>query len=523
MTVTLYNYTGMDNVANKLLSRLCTKVWEGDITTYGAFTPRGGVFRLSNLYQCNYCTFQYDGITYYANVDISTDSKGLYVYTCTTDSLATCFYKGCMNSVQFYKYVSDWTELAPHWSWNLLDLYTYDNRITFQNIKYIEQIEIEPRQGESVNDVWYVMCVLDYDSNQFNREGPSVITYAMNHAAYVDLLEKKISKVTFVPYAAQIRACYVVPSIHITGPQPAVDHITFYRPAEDMGGSTIDLTPNRWDVPSGGRCLNISARSSYSRREKRQIDFDITPNNMWQTQCMHVQDVGDIYFTFADVYMDLFPDTRGVIQRAGYDLTYNFTDGIMTALLRINDVTFPEYSVTARIPYQVSIWCDSYLKDMKSVQYQFMNNALNVGANIANSNYGGAVMSSANGAVSISEAVYQEQKRDALAPTTVMGNASNSMDNALNRSSYLRITSLENNASSVKSLFGQMLFGKFNIYQFDPSGPANGYHMTQVCNLPNNGLPKYIVQEANGRCDAGYIIAPSNPANDPYNDAYSNY
>lgn len=519
MTVTLYNYTGMDNVANKLLSRLCTKVWEGTITTYGAFTPRGGHFVLSNLYQCNYATFQYDGITYYANVDISTDSKGLYVYDCTTDSLATAYYKGCMNSWQYYKYISNWTQAEGYMEMLVYDENTKDQRVSTSTSRLVQTHTILTRPIENPSQYWYCVNILDPWSDGCTKEGPSIRTYAMDKAAFDDFVNDIVAPAANITYLAGIQGCYAVPRREIQGTFAPIATINVFRPTSSGSSGSYEMDSKPWTVPSGSTVYNISARNRYAEHTYNfgSALFNIDSTNLYTTQLVHVQDVGDIHFTFSDV--GNVTNLWAGVSKIGYVISYDFTDGVVTAALKINDDIYWDFTVTARIPYELAIMTDAYLKNMKAVQYQYVNNALNVGANLMSQNVGGAVMSAANGAVSMSQMVYEEQRRDSLTPTNVVGNASNSTDNALGRTSYVQLYSYINNAPTLKSRFGYMYFDVFNPYD-TRSGSGNyfGYFMTQNCTLSANGLPRYVIKEADMRCDAGYIIAPSDPNRDPYTD-----
>lgn len=103
MKVSLYKYTGDADTANKLL-RNCIVIYDKEVVPYGAFNPNGASFRLDVLLDVNYAKFTYNGHDYYGYVDVSTDSKGLYNYSITTDPLTTAWYAGCFNSSNICKY-----------------------------------------------------------------------------------------------------------------------------------------------------------------------------------------------------------------------------------------------------------------------------------------------------------------------------------------------------------------------------------------------------------------------------------
>ena len=142
MKVTLYKFTGDSDTANKLL-RNCTVIYDREVVPYGAFNPNGASFRLDVLYDVNYAKFTYNGHDYYGYVYVSTDSKGLYNYSISTDPLTTAWYAGCFNSSNKVLY-SDYGD-------NLL----FDNRAKYKDGINILNININPLRKE-----YYIILVV---------------------------------------------------------------------------------------------------------------------------------------------------------------------------------------------------------------------------------------------------------------------------------------------------------------------------------------------------------------------------
>lgn len=98
----LYNYTAERWVANKLsVSSMATPVFDSTgISNFNVrksvFTPLRAEFILSALYSANYCSYVFNGITYYGYLTIATEGDGLYLYTVDVDALTTAWYAGCM-------------------------------------------------------------------------------------------------------------------------------------------------------------------------------------------------------------------------------------------------------------------------------------------------------------------------------------------------------------------------------------------------------------------------------------------
>ena len=111
MRVTLYKYIGDSDTANKLL-RDCTVIYNKEVIPYGAFNPNGASFRLDVLHDVNYGKFTYNGHDYYGYVDVSTDSKGIYNYTITTD----CISKTPTGQRIFFRKTFNHNSVRPHLS-----------------------------------------------------------------------------------------------------------------------------------------------------------------------------------------------------------------------------------------------------------------------------------------------------------------------------------------------------------------------------------------------------------------------
>ena len=142
MKVTLYKYTGDSDTANKLLKQ-CTVVYNKEVIPYGAFNPNGASFRLDTLHDVNYAKFTYNSHDYYGYVDVSTDSKGIYNYSITTDPLTTAWYAGCFNVGNKVLY-SDYGD-------NLL----FDNRAKYKDGINILEIGISPLRKD-----YYIILVV---------------------------------------------------------------------------------------------------------------------------------------------------------------------------------------------------------------------------------------------------------------------------------------------------------------------------------------------------------------------------
>lgn len=98
MNITLYKYSNRSLIANKMEDRDLITLFSGNITPYGEFNGQKVSFRLSDLYQANYCKYEFNGKNYYGYVNVDVDSKGLYVYNVVVDALSSCWYNNCFDT-----------------------------------------------------------------------------------------------------------------------------------------------------------------------------------------------------------------------------------------------------------------------------------------------------------------------------------------------------------------------------------------------------------------------------------------
>ena len=98
MNITLYKYSNRSLIANKMEDRELITLFFGNITPYGEFNSQRVSFRLSDLYEANYCKYEFNGKEYYGYVNVDVDSKGLYVYNVVVDALSSCWYNDCFDT-----------------------------------------------------------------------------------------------------------------------------------------------------------------------------------------------------------------------------------------------------------------------------------------------------------------------------------------------------------------------------------------------------------------------------------------
>lgn len=101
MNIRMGVYNGRKNVGPKAID---WKTSPTAVTPYGEFNPVNPQFLLSTLYDVNYGQYYFNGKTYYGYIDVSTLTKGGYIYSFTVDPLTTAWNGGCITGNQFVKY-----------------------------------------------------------------------------------------------------------------------------------------------------------------------------------------------------------------------------------------------------------------------------------------------------------------------------------------------------------------------------------------------------------------------------------
>lgn len=343
MKVTLYRYIGDSDVANKIL-RKCTVVYDKEVIPYGAFNPSGASFRLDTLHDVNYAKFTYNSHDYYGYVDVNTDSKGIYTYSITTDSLTTAWYAGCFNvgNLCLYsdygtgKFFDGRATYSPDLSYEYIQV-----KAPATNFRVILVISRPWQKTESQGDIYnplydiYSMSFVDY----------ARFSHASGNVAY-----EKARNCIFKFFAVPVDEITSLSSRYTK-----VENVELYQPTETKEPST--LCPGglvgyaklentfKIDVPAEGYTYNENWLSTF----RATID---KPINSWRRQNMiklYVEDMGYIAFKYSDV-------AKGAnITSIGYRKSFDFISGLQRATLIVNGEVLKDYfiqsSIANTVPY----------------------------------------------------------------------------------------------------------------------------------------------------------------------------
>lgn len=550
LKVTLYRYTGDSDTANKILKN-CTVVYDKEVIPYGAFNPNGASFRLDTLHDVNYAKFTYNSHDYYGYVDVSTDSKGIYTYTITTDPLTTAWYAGCFNTGNLCKYS---------------DLGTgkfFDERATYSPDLNYEYIQVKA-PSTSFRIILVIARSYGYEGGYGKIYNPLYDVYNMSFYDWNLFAQGSVGK-TYENVRDSIFRVFAIPSDEIS----QVSYSTAFEKVTkvDLYGTSITkvgplkcppspidpVTPDLQNLEDTYRLSTPAEGFTYSESWLPKFTKIIDkPINSWRRQNMiklYVEDMGYISFKYSDV-------AKGVnITSVGYRKSYDFVSGMQRATLVINDIALKDYFIQGNIansvPYFDAEHQQSFnerLTGMLSAGIGLASGiisvapaALTVGSNISNAiaamSASAAQSKLAKGASNeILAGAYRKSARDyanmATANLTDTGttglalgaqNVVNSLSKMNNISQGQGYTINGGNSGSLDLPSRQ---GSFIIWQEAPPhnladieakfgkpdglvrvvGNMTGWVQTEACHLTSNGLAFNIVDQAEQLSDQGFRI-----------------
>lgn len=545
MKVTLYRYIGDSDTANKLLKK-CTVIYDKEVIPYGAFDPSGASFRLDTLHDVNYAKFTYNSHDYYGYVDVSTDSKGIYNYSITTDPLTTAWYAGCFNTgnICVYsdygtgKFFDDRATYSPDLNYEYIQVKT-----PATNFRVVLVISRPWQDSESQGDIYNPL---------FDIYNMSFVDYARFCHASANAAFKDARNCIFKFYAVPVDELTSLSSRYT-----AVTSIELYQPTNATSPSTScpaglptwpQLTNTfKISTPAEGYTYNENWLSSF----RATID---KPINSWRRQNMiklYVEDMGYIAFKYSDV-------AKGAnITSIGYRKSFDFISGLQRATLIVNGEVLKDYfiqsSIANTVPYfdlehqksyseqfagtlaagigltsgimslagsGIAATSTKLLKDLSRInRVKDAMSALGPGkilpfgagdiagakntafSNFANKLKSGGTIEAQIGAQNIVSSLNAANSNSQGLGYTVNGSGAGSMDLPNRQGSFIIWQEAPpHNLADIEGKFGKP-DGLVRVV-----GNLTGWVQTEACHLPSNGLPFDIVTAAEKISDSGFRI-----------------
>ena len=540
MKVTLYKYTGDSDTANKLLKQ-CTVIYNKEVIPYGAFNPNGASFRLDTLHDVNYGKFTYNSHDYYGYVDVSTDSKGIYNYSITTDPLTTAWYAGCFNVGNICKYSDYGTLLIED------PRATADSENTWLIKTFNPFKELTPAFGD-----WYVVTILNSKiENQSTKiNNPIFSSYAMNGTDFNEFMTifQGWSGEDQYKYAPSIVGIYSVRGYEfgfakvITGLSTKV--IKLYSLTAPGASDKVEGITSKPINLTSGTAYRIDEKVSGQSYWSSCGGFNIstvgqdlpdypgqpivaTPSNLNTQFVLHIPDCGDIKFTLRNILEYKYYDHEEgfSIYSIGYKKYYVFISGVFKAYLVINDSmgsaatnTLPQYSINATLPNRLPMLYDSSLQDWRSAKNSLITSGVGFATSVA-ATVGTAAATVATGGAAAPALV--------AAGTSLVG-ATAGLANSINSFEHQKFQDENATASTTCGAGGSVDFAEtpWLIGWFHNShnladiqgkfgkpdglvrvvGNMTGWVQTEACHLPSNGLPFDIVTAAEQLANNGFRI-----------------
>lgn len=535
MKVTLYRYIGDSDTANKLL-RKCTVVYDKEVIPYGAFNPNGAAFRLDTLHDVNYAKFTYNSHDYYGYVDVSTDSKGIYNYSITTDPLTTAWYAGCFNTGNVCKY-SDYGTLLIQ-----------DSRATDDSEKTWLIKTFDPfKEFTSAIGDWYIVTVLNsqIENQNIKINNPIFSSFAMNGSVFNEFMTnfQGLTGEDQYKFAPSIISVYSVRGYEIgltTFTQfPSTKVIRLYSltaPGADGKIAKIDHkdinlttgTAYRVDSKNSGQSYwNSCGGFNISTTDNNGNPIVATSSNLNTQFQLHIPDCGDIKFTLRNIleYKHFDSEAGFSIYSIGYKKYYDFISGVCKAYLVINDSvgssltnTLPQYSINATMPIKLPILYDNSLQDWRAAKNSLVTSgvgfitsvAATIGAAAATAASGGAAtpaliaagtsLATATTGMANSINAFEHQKyQDENATVSTTCGAGGSVDFA-ETPWLIAWYNKSHNLADIQGKFGKP-DGLVRVV-----GNLKGWVQTEACHLPSNGLPFDIITQAEQLANNGFRI-----------------
>ena len=504
----MYYYSAERWVANKLaVASMATPVFDssgiaGFSVRKSVFTPLRAEFILSTLYSANYCSYVFNGITYYGYLTIATEGDGLYLYTVDVDALTTAWYAGCMAAPNNVIYSNSGSALR------------FDNR----NPLHSHAVTIEATIGSSLTNPIIIMTLVDpYDQGRYHgndaRTGQTPgalrsivffddagITAAQSFIHFcTNLIEvdqwafKKIG-----PLLDSVRSVLIIPDVFLTNktqtalwlnaiPTDVVEAVSATLSVPKSGSGYTDVSGgecNEWVTNSIVHNRIVTQTYEIALASYKQDDIWAGTWNVILPYIGRVSIIpqGFIPSTASHITLTVLPNIFGEFYtvRIGYRTV---SGGAITPIDALTQ-TFP---MMEKIPYPRA-------GQSGSSDASILNGIVGTVASVIAKNYAGAATS----AISMIEA--------AATPAGVgAGNVGGSPYRATSLTPQFPILTITyqphvNSPSSYASHWGR------------PDGAIRdvstltGYAQTEHCELYHLGLPTDIISAAEDALDAGVFI-----------------
>lgn len=528
MTIRMGVYNGRKNVAPKGIE------WKTNmlsVTPHGDFSPVNPQFVLSTLYDVNYGWYTFNGKTYYGYVDVSTLTKGGYIYSFTLDPLTTAWNAGCVTGNQFVKYGPKGRSRGSWATHPVLNQYELDSRC----LKVTKPEVITADFSGDTQNMWVVLVVSDPSTATYNGTAvnPTVLpagtaVYVMDPVAFNYFVGQLAAAGTFsaegqplqalIPDLSQrlaesILNVYAVPHDDLPGifePLPKNDDgvscipLRFYEDTVLGIGTTV----REYKIAMGSQNCKRVAFNAQKKSYYVDRTISITDNNVTEftRSSFHgsgkivVPDCGTLEFTPTTLDFGIFNhgNSSHGISKAGFRTFMDFVGGHKTCYLLINGNLVKDVYFTCSYPCLLPVATFDYnLSNLIPRLTQSATSAMS-GSEIP-------AVQAVTGAFEVAGAVINNTGNysvtGATGGTTLMTSRQNPY--------FKYIYNQEWDLNDFHNYMGYPCNSIINLGDSTQYLSGYSYVQTENASLPHKGFPDYVIKGAEDALNNGAYLSDS--------------
>lgn len=505
MTLTFYNYNGSANNPNKIAKSTLVKTV--DISEIQLVKQDGLIALLGEFIAANYATYVVGSKKYVCTVEFLSTGNNTWQYTLTVDAVATAWENGVFDSWAVCERSNEGAVL-------------FDSELQLSNIPTTETIPFDDNDGETVVAL-SVLSSAPVFTNSHPTSNPAIRTYLLSLSQFRNFFLKFLEATPLQQkiYGPSVIGIRIIDNGRINTRQrlsTGGNNVTLYTfNTETVGNANVNIDPestftntyvdadgqpvtvtvvqsgifaknNSLSIDCGSTVLELNpyiAENSYTYVSKT-YSFTATYYNVNSVFSLDIAGAGVITFTPSEL-----PTSE--ITSVGYAVACDPLSGMCRYFLTINGNIVPYKSLSCCVPGTAPFAYDNSVTDWSRVTASVLSSLISGGASAIAGNPVG-VLSSLVGGLSTYGSARLEQQTGSYA---VSGSVGWSPDKTVNSPTKLtRVTYTVAN-SDYRNYFGKPDNGTRKL------STLTGYVRTKNCNLYNQGLPRWIIDETKSTLD----------------------
>lgn len=530
MKLTFYKRINPDNV---LWAKGISLGEYNDYITFGFFNPKSARFVIDRQYEdCNFLSFDWNGVQYSGWCDITVNAEGLWVYTITRlDPLWICYEAGCFEYNNLIAYSKMGTNS------------TYQDPRIPQKITPITRREDFNFFSYSAADWMFVLVVANGEGAVAGTDtgtpagtifkNPQYNIYALNWRGFNDFLRrsKNNMKISFdgetidvdkgeeyTAFMNSIVSAYAVPSVFITpliskGMFVEVNEVRLYGMCSYWMSDRILTSANVSLAANDSKCYksNLSTTSSSISDIKRTVSFINNPFSFSNssrysslTGSVYVPLIGELKFTAKE--LEGIKSITSIGARVGLGLC----DGRFRATLVVNNKEFPNILIEVNNPMRITVPTELSATTTEQFREQLGNivsivgSAVVSGASIATGGFSVPLIAGAGIMGMNSGFKLAESSTTANAISSV--STGDNIDLIQGKQAWVLLQCYEQPNLYTKFGYPDFTMRVLSTLKSTEQEGWVSFVQTQNCQLKQNGVPLDIIQSCQIMFDSGVYI-----------------